>query len=116
MSNIFFINIVRCFGMSFSLEDSFGTFMKKLRGHNLFITAFDIQEDIIRVYEKKGLSREQVFELKLGDIWHLIRDLKIEKKGLSREQGFELRLRDIWHLIGDLKIKKRRHTQHISRK
>ncbi len=75
--------------MSFDLEDSFGTFLKKLRKHNLFVTAFDIQEDIIGIYGKKGLSREQVFELRLGDIWHL---------------------------IGNLKIKKSRHTQHISRK
>ena len=51
--------------MSFDLEDSFGTFLKKLRGHNLFVTAFDIQENIIGTYEKKGLSREQIFELQL---------------------------------------------------
>ena len=49
--------------MSFDLEDSFGVFLKKLRGYNLFVTAFDIQEDIIGTYEKKGLSREQVFDL-----------------------------------------------------
>ena len=75
--------------MSFNLEDSFGTFLKKLRKHNLFVTAFDIQEVIIGKYERKGLTREQIFELRLGDIWHI---------------------------IGDLKIKKCRHYQHISRK
>ena len=63
---------ISLFIMSFSLEDSFGVFLKKLRGYNLFVTAFDIQEDIIGTYEKKGLSREQIFDLRLGDIWHLI--------------------------------------------
>ena len=72
MSNIFSLILFVVLVMSFDLEDSFLVFLKKLRQHNLFVTAFDIQENIIETYEKKGLSREQVFELRLGDIWHYI--------------------------------------------
>jgi hypothetical protein len=42
--------------MSFDLEDSFGNFLKKVRKHNLFVFAFDIEEHITNKF--KGLTRE----------------------------------------------------------
>ncbi len=64
--------------MSINMEDSFGTFLKKIRKHNLFVYAFDIAEHITN--EHQDLSREQILDLRLGDIWHLIGDLKIRKR------------------------------------
>jgi hypothetical protein len=64
--------------MSFIMDDSFGTFLKKVRKHNLFVFAFDIDEHITNKH--KDLTQQQIYDLRLGDIWYLIGDLKIRKR------------------------------------
>ena len=73
-----FISGCRCLSMSIDMDDSFRIFLEKVRMHNLFVFAFDIEEHITKKF--KDLTREQIFDLRLGDIWHLIGDLKIKKR------------------------------------
>lgn len=44
----------------------------------MFVFVFDIEEHITKKFN--DLTREQIFDLRLGDIWHLIGDLKIKKR------------------------------------
>ena len=66
--------------MSFTLDDSFGTFLEKIRKHDLFIVAFDVQELILKKYQEKGISEEQIYSMKLGDLWHHIKSLSPKEK------------------------------------
>jgi len=44
----------------------------------MFVFVFDIEEHITKKFN--DLTREQIFDLRLGDIWHLIGDPKIKKR------------------------------------
>jgi hypothetical protein len=54
--------------MSLDMDDGFGAFLKKIRKLNLFIVAFDVQDLIMKKYQKKGYSREQIYAMMLGDL------------------------------------------------
>ncbi len=80
MLNIFFITGFYQFCMSFDMDDSFGAFLKKIRKHNLFIVAFDVQELILKKYQEKGYSEEQIYSMRLGDLWPHIKSLSPKEK------------------------------------
>ena len=67
----------------FDMEDNLGTFLDKARKHMLILYAFNIEEFIMEKYLPKGLSRKQVFELPLKEIWSLIENYKSELKRTS---------------------------------
>ena len=43
------------------------------------VFAFDIEEHITKQFEPKRLTHQQIYDLRLKDIWRLIGDLKIKK-------------------------------------
>lgn len=80
MSIILIQKNVLIFGVSFDLEISFREFLVKARKHNLIYYAFNIEDFISEKYKAKGLTREQIYQMPLKDLWPLIKDYKSKRK------------------------------------
>jgi hypothetical protein len=66
--------------MSIDLSISFEKYLRQTRKHNMFYYAFNIEDLIMENYQKKGLSREQIFKMQLKEFWSLIHNYKSRTK------------------------------------
>ena len=59
--------------MSVSFDDSIIVFLQKSIRLNLVLYAENVEEFLPKKYGAKGYSKEQIYNMKLKDVWPIIR-------------------------------------------
>ena len=65
--------------MSVSFDDSIKVFLQKSVKLNLVLYAENVEEFLLKKYLAEGCTKEQILNMKLKDVWPLIKDIKSKR-------------------------------------
>ena len=66
--------------MSVTLDDSIKVFLQKSIRLNLVLYAENVEEFLLKKYLKEGYSKEQIYNMKLKDVWPEIEFINSKKE------------------------------------
>ena len=79
MSNILLSQFFYPVCMSVSFDDSIKVFLQKSIRLNLILYAENVEEFLLKKYGAEGYSKEQILNMKLKEVWPIIKDIKSKK-------------------------------------
>ena len=68
------------FCMSVTFEDSIKVFLQKSIRLNLILYAENVEEFLLNKYLAEGYTKEQILDMKLKEVWPIIKDIKSKKE------------------------------------